>query len=94
MSQRYEKSPERVRVEAALSQRGFAVVKAAPERTVAAARGLMFNAGRDLGIGVRTAFDHDHDVVIGYVPTIIDDDWTIESVLLAREVTEAAKEGQ
>lgn len=72
------KSKERARVEEELLTKGWGIVSGQPDRTLMAARGLLFAAADSLGLqgGIRTEMNGNQ--ALGYIPTIVKDNWEKE----------------
>lgn len=72
------KSAERLHVEHEILDHGWVIVAGQPDRTIGAARSLIFNAAGSLELGGQIYTETQGNEVLGYVPTIVDNDWEKE----------------
>lgn len=78
---RYRRHPEWHRVKADLLDRGWARVRAQPDRTEGSARGIFHSIARECDLPVRTTLSRRiPDCIVGWVQTLVDDDFNIQEL--------------
>lgn len=65
-------------MEKELLSRGWVIVSGQPDRTLGAARSLIYVAAGSLELAGQVLTEKRGDQVLGYVPTIVEDGWERE----------------